>query len=55
MVGVAPMDNGLGSDLITSGAAVVVAEGSAGAFNPLLDAVALLSCRTPAWVSWASC
>lgn len=54
MVGVAPMDNGLGSDLMTNGAVVVV-EGIDGVFSPLLYVVALLSCKTPAWVSWASC
>ena len=53
MVGVAPIVNGLGSDLITKGAVVVV-EDNVDVFSPLLDVVTLLSCRTPAWVNCAS-
>ena len=54
MVGVAPNDNGFGSDLITNGA-VVVADDNTGVVNPLLDVMALFNCRTPACVNCASC
>ena len=55
-VGVAPNDNGLGSDLITSGAVVVVAEDSTEVVvSPFLDVATLFNWSTPAWVNCASC
>ena len=55
-VGVAPNDNGLGSDLITSGAVVVVAEDSTDVVvSPFLDVATLFNWSTPAWVNCASC
>ena len=55
-VGVAPNDSGLGSDLITSGAVVVVAEDSTDVVvSPFLDVATLFNWRTPAWVNCASC